>query len=94
MSFQDSEFLDRFPGLDREDPRGLWPYGEPPRAMLFIDRKGDVREGVEAFRGMLPYLRGGKILAVLFYLPGVPWLAVRLYEWIARNRYRLFGPSH
>jgi len=33
------------------------------------------------------------VLALLFYLPGMPWLAARFYDWLARNRYRLFGPT-
>ena len=91
LAFQDPEFQDRFPDLDRDDPEGLWPHGEPPRAMLFVDRDGQIRQGIDAFRKMLPSLSGGRFLAALFYLPGVPWLAVRFYEWLARNRYRLFG---
>jgi predicted DCC family thiol-disulfide oxidoreductase YuxK len=93
LAFQDAEFKEWFPGLDREDPAGLWPHGEPPRAMLFIDSGGQVRVGVEAFRKMLPQLAGGSILGVLFRIPGVPWLAARFYNWVARNRYRIFNPS-
>lgn len=93
LAFQDPEFHDWFPDLDRDDPSGLWPQGEPPRAMLFIDGTGRVRVGMDAFRNMLPLLAGGRLLAILFYLPGVPWLAARFYDWLARNRYRLFGWS-
>jgi len=93
LAFQDPEFREWFPDLDRDDPKGLWPHGEPPRAMLFIDGTGRVRAGMDAFRTMLPHLAFGRILAIVFYLPGVPWLASRFYEWLARNRYRLFGPA-
>jgi predicted DCC family thiol-disulfide oxidoreductase YuxK len=61
--------------------------------MLFIDDGGRLRIGMDAFRAMLPCLAGGRLLALLFYLPGVPWLATRFYDWLARNRYRLFGPT-
>jgi predicted DCC family thiol-disulfide oxidoreductase YuxK len=91
LSFQDPQFREWFPDLDRDDPAGLWPHGEPPRAMLFIDGSGRIRVGMDAFRKMLPLLAGGRGLAILFYLPGVPWLASRFYDWLARNRYRLFG---
>lgn len=93
LAFQDPEFIGWFPDFDRDDPAGLWPRGEPPRAMLFIDGEGQIRVGMEAFRRMLPHLAGGRLLAVLFHIPGVPWLASRFYDWIARNRYRIFGPS-
>jgi predicted DCC family thiol-disulfide oxidoreductase YuxK len=93
LAFQDPEFKEWFPDLDREDPGGLWPKGEPPRAMLFIDGRSRVRVGMEAFRSMLPQLAGGRLLAIVFHVPGVPWLAARFYDWLARNRYRLFGRS-
>ncbi|MEK6684411.1 MAG: DCC1-like thiol-disulfide oxidoreductase family protein [Nitrospirota bacterium] len=93
LAFQDPPFREWFPDLDRDDPGGFWPAGGPPRAMLFIDGGGQVRVGMDAFRTMLPQLAGGRLLAVLFYMPGVPWLAARFYEWLARNRYRLFGPT-
>lgn len=93
LAFQDPQFEDHFPNLSRDDPRGGWPHGEAPEAMLFIDHRGEVQQGMDAFRKLLPNLTGGRILAVAFYLPGVPWLAARLYGWLARNRYRLFGPA-
>ncbi|MET3290168.1 UNVERIFIED_CONTAM: putative DCC family thiol-disulfide oxidoreductase YuxK [Brevibacillus sp. OAP136] len=30
-------------------------------------------------------------LTPLFYVPGVPPLGVKLYAWVANNRYRMFG---
>ena len=93
LAFQDRAFQELFPDLDRSDPEGVWPYDEPPRSMLFIDGHGNLHQGVAAFRSLLPYLSGGWILLLLFRLPGVPWVAVRFYEWLARNRYRIFGRS-
>jgi len=90
LAFQDPQFPEWFPEVVREDSTGLWPHDEPPRAMLFIDDGGRLRIGMDAFRSMLPRLAGGRALALLFYLPGVPWLASRFYDWLARNRYRLF----
>ena len=91
LAFQDKAFLALFPDLDRSDPEGIWPYDEPPRAMLFVDDRGNLRHGMDAFRGLLSFLPGGFLFLPLFYLPGVQWMAVRFYEWLARNRYRLFG---
>lgn len=93
LAFQDPEFQRYFPGFDRTDPEGIWPEGLPPRAMLYVDELGETWIGVRAFRKMLPRFPLGRVIAALFYIPGVPWLAERCYEWLARNRYRWFGPS-
>ncbi|HEY4485619.1 MAG TPA: DUF393 domain-containing protein [Nitrospiria bacterium] len=93
LAFQDPRFAVLYPDLDRSDPDGVWPLGSKPSAMLFVDGRGDLKSGMEAFRGMLPKLPGGRLLSLMFYLPGVPWLANRFYLWLAANRYRLFGHS-
>ena len=79
LTFQDPLFAEWFPGFDLE---------EPPKAILFIDQQGKVWEGYQAFRKMLPVLPLGKWMAALFYVPGIPWIGLQLYEWLARNRYR------
>jgi len=60
-------------------------------AMYFLDREGQRWKGVEAAREILRCLPFGRLIFWLFYLPGVPFLADRLYTWIARNRYLWFG---
>lgn len=60
-------------------------------AMYFLDKAGKSFQGMEAAREILRYLPLGRPLTWLFYLPGVPILADRLYTWIARNRYLWFG---
>jgi predicted DCC family thiol-disulfide oxidoreductase YuxK len=60
-------------------------------AMYFLDKTGKSWKGMEAAREILRHLPLGPPLAWLFYLPGVPQLADRLYTWIARNRYLWFG---
>lgn len=82
LAFQDPQFARWFPDEENEGP---------PRAIFFVDRDHRLWVGVEAFRRMLPFLPFGRTLAVLFYLPGVPWLSRRIYEWIAVNRYRFRG---
>jgi predicted DCC family thiol-disulfide oxidoreductase YuxK len=79
LAFQDPLFLRWFPDYNLDIP---------PRAMLFIDAHGTVREGFDAFRRLLPCLPGGRFLFPFLYLPGMSWLGQRFYEWIARNRYR------
>lgn len=60
-------------------------------AMRLVDAEGRVASGVDAFRRMLPHLPLGSLIALLFYLPGFPSLARRIYRHIAENRYRWFG---
>ncbi|MBI3803648.1 MAG: DUF393 domain-containing protein [Nitrospirae bacterium] len=60
-------------------------------AMRFVDAEGKVTAGVDAFRKMLPLLPFGPLFSLLFYLPGVPWLAGKIYRHVAANRYRWFG---
>jgi predicted DCC family thiol-disulfide oxidoreductase YuxK len=79
LAFQDPGFTQAFPDYSLE---------EPPRAMLFIDARGRMWEGFEAARQMLFHLPWGTPIAWVLYVPGIPWLATRLYEWIAKNRYR------
>jgi predicted DCC family thiol-disulfide oxidoreductase YuxK len=74
--------------------RALFPFlagMEHLEAMYFMDKTGKSWKGMEAAREILRYLPLGWPLAWLFYLPGVPLLADRLYTWIARNRYLWFG---
>lgn len=60
-------------------------------ALRFIDAQGNAASGMEAFRRMLPLLPMGRLLSLLFYIPGFSWLAVKIYRQIAENRYRWFG---
>ena len=49
--------------------------------------------GIAAFRWMAWRLPLFMPLAPFLYLPGVPWVGNRVYQWIARNRFRLV-PCH
>ena len=60
-------------------------------AMRFIDHRGRAFIGVDALQRVLYKLPGGFIVAGIFFLPGVYFLAKKSYSWIARNRYRIFG---
>ena len=84
IAFQDPLFREWFPDCDLD---------EPPKAMLFIDDRRQVWEGFDAFRQMLRFLPSGRLMMVLFYVPGVSWVAHRFYEWLAKNRYRFRSNS-
>lgn len=82
LHFQEEDARDRLPFL-----AGMSHL----EAMFFLDDRGKIWKGTEAAREILRYLPLGSPLAWLFYVPGVPFLADRLYVWIARNRYLWFG---
>ena len=63
-------------------------------AMRFVGPDGSISSGVDAFRKMLPFLPMGGVVSALFYLPGVSWLARKIYGHVAENRYRWFGRAH
>lgn len=73
----------RFPQVSREAAL---------REMKLVTLSGKVYGGAEAFVQLiqLGYPLLGKLLYP-YYLPGIRQLADRLYAYIARNRYRLFG---
>lgn len=75
--------LERFPGLSEDEAR---------REIKFVAADGRVYGGAEAIVKLvnLGRPRLGKLLYP-YYLPGIRQLSDRLYAWVARNRYRLFG---
>lgn len=60
-------------------------------AMRFVEPGHPVSVGIDAFRRMLPVLPLGRLISILFYLPGFQWLAGNIYRVIAKNRYHWFG---
>jgi len=69
----------RFPEIDGE---------EAMRWMLAVDRKGRVYRGADAWVQIGLLLPGCGLLARLVRLPAVHGAAVKVYAWVARNRYR------
>lgn len=51
---------------------------------------GSVHSGFYAIRKLLPYSRL-RWITPLLYVPPVPFLGVRLYRWVAKNRHRFPG---
>jgi DCC1-like thiol-disulfide oxidoreductase len=58
--------------------------------MQFVTPDGRVFPGARALPVLLPYLPGGRPLALFFRIPGVQLIADRLYAWISTRRHR-FG---
>jgi predicted DCC family thiol-disulfide oxidoreductase YuxK len=81
------EFLDlhdpaapqRFPQVNRE---------EALRLMQAVDPNGKVFSGSDAWARIGALLPGWKLVAWLLLVPGIRWIAGKVYAWIARNRYR------
>lgn len=79
-SFREEGALADFPGVTLE---------ECVREMKLVDREGHVYGGAEAIARALrvgrPFLG---TVAILYYVPGVRWVADRIYAWVAANRFR------
>jgi predicted DCC family thiol-disulfide oxidoreductase YuxK len=81
------EFLDlhdpsaqmRFPQIDREVAM---------RWMQAVDARGRVWSGADAWARIGLLLPGWNLLAWILVIPGVRWVAAKVYALIARNRYR------
>ena len=80
VMLQDHASLHRLPPIPREALE---------RAMHLVTPAGEIYRGADAFRALLPVLKWGPAVGVLFSVPGVPALARRAYAIIARNRHRL-----
>jgi len=77
---QDPERARRFPTMSREACM---------TAMQLVLPDGRVLPGEQAIPEILKRLRGWRLLAALFRLPGTGFLARRVYAWVARNRYTI-----
>jgi len=62
-----------------------------PDAAFLVEQDGTVTRGLEAFLPLLPGLKGGRVLLALMKVPFARPLALLLYRFVARYRYRLFG---
>ncbi len=63
-------------------------------AMQLIGPSGRTTQGAAALEELLGILPKGRMLAWIFKLPFVGWLADKLYRWFARNRYRFGCATH
>jgi predicted DCC family thiol-disulfide oxidoreductase YuxK len=77
-----------------QDPGALAPLPRVPRseleqAMHLVAPDRRVLKGAAALPAILRLVPGGAPLALLYQMPGVPWLAAGVYRIVARNRHRL-----
>ena len=79
LDVNDPAALRRFPQLNRE---------EALRWMQAVDSNGKVFGGSDAWARIGGLLPGWKLIAWILLVPGIRWFAGKIYEWIARNRYR------
>jgi predicted DCC family thiol-disulfide oxidoreductase YuxK len=79
LDLHDPAVVARFPQVHAE---------EAMRLMQAVDLGGRVYSGVDAWARIGLTLPGWKLVAWLLLVPGIHFLAQRVYGWIARNRYR------
>jgi len=79
LDLHDPSVPQRFPQVDREVAM---------RWMQAVNSCGRVFSGVDAWARIGLLLPGWNFLAWLLLVPGIHWLAAKIYAWIARNRYR------
>lgn len=79
---------------ERHEVAGVPPLSdaELEEALHVVLPDGRVARGARGVIALLPWLRGGKVLAPLAHLPGVARLADHVYRWVARRRHNL-GPG-
>jgi predicted DCC family thiol-disulfide oxidoreductase YuxK len=65
---------------------------EATEAVRWVETDGAVRSGHEAIAAALVAAgRGWRVLGRALLLPGVSWIAAKVYRLVADNRYRLPG---
>jgi len=79
LDLHDPSASRRFPQVDRE---------EAMRWMQAVDAGGRIFSGADAWARIGMLLPGWKLVAWLLLVPGVRWLAGKMYSWVAMNRYR------
>lgn len=79
LDLHDPAVPQRFPQIDHEIAM---------RWMQAVDARGRVYSGVDAWARIGMLLPGWNLLAWLLPVPGIHWISAKIYDWIARNRYR------
>lgn len=79
LDLHDPSVPSHFPQVDRE---------EALRLMQAVDPEGRVYSGVDAWARAGLSLPGWKLIVWLLLIPGIHFVADRIYAWVARNRYR------
>ena len=79
LDLHDASVPARFPQVDLDEAK---------RLMQAVDPHGRVYSGVDAWARVGLSLPGWKLIAWLFLVPGIHFVAQHSYAWVARNRYR------
>lgn len=79
LDLHDASVAARFPQVNID---------EAMRLMQAVDPRGHVYSGADAWARIGLALPGWKSIAWLLLVPGIHFIAQRVYAWIARNRYR------
>jgi predicted DCC family thiol-disulfide oxidoreductase YuxK len=79
LDLHDPSVSARFPQVNRE---------EAMRLMQAVDPAGKVYSGVDSWARAGLALPGWKFIAWLLLVPGMHFVASKIYGWVARNRYR------
>ena len=79
LNLHDPSTQERFPQIDREAAL---------RWMQAVDEHGRISSDADAWARIGLLLPGWNLIAWTLFVPGVRWVATKIYFWIARNRYR------
>ena len=79
--------------FDLHDPAALerFPQVQPEvakRWMQAVNAQGEVFSGSDAWARIGALLPGWNMMAWILRVPGIRWIAGKIYSWIAQNRYR------
>jgi predicted DCC family thiol-disulfide oxidoreductase YuxK len=84
LNFRSKAVQEKYPDLDT---------GRNENEILMKEPDGRWYGGFFAVRRMMRKMPVTFLFAPLLYLPGMAWLGVRLYRWVAAHRYLFFGGS-
>ena len=82
VDIQDARLMSRFPMVDPRAAQGQ---------MFVLSPDGSLAGGFDAIVSLLPALSGLRPLRPLLGSEPIRRIGHRLYQWVARNRYRLGG---
>jgi len=83
--------LHQVPSQERHTIAGLPTLSDADldSALHVVLPDGRVERGARGVIALLPWLRGGRVLAWLARIPGVTGVADAVYRWVARHRHDL-----